>query len=94
MISSGLPVGVKPAGKKREEKPTFEKPIWVSRFSNETKNGDIANNVTTNTTITDKTRFNIHKLVKKDCNIESLNLVSFRTEVSTNDLEIFCEPEM
>lgn len=67
------------------EKPKFTKAVWVSRFDPSTTCDEITNYIMENTKIDDKTKFNVHKLVKKDQDLSQLKFVSFKLEVN-NDL--------
>lgn len=83
--TSGLSVVARP---KPIEKPNFTKAVWVSRFSPTTTTDEIAKYIMENASIEDKTRFNIHKLVKKDQNLSLLKFVSFKLEVNEADFKL------
>lgn len=78
----------------RDEQPKFEKALWVSRLSPDTSIDDVIDFITTNTPVTDKSKMNVHKLVKKGVDLASLQFVSFKVELSAEDLDILNEPNM
>lgn len=71
-----------------DAKPKFEKALWVSRFKPDVSNEEVANYITTSTPINDKERIAVHKLVKKDADLSTLKFVSFKIEMSAEDLDI------
>lgn len=87
---SGLSVIAQP---KQIEKPNFSKAVWVSRFSPATTSDEITKYITENSSIVDKTRFNVHKLVKKDQNLSLLKFVSFKIEVNDDDFNMLINEE-
>lgn len=88
---SGLSVVAKP---KRPEKPSFTKAIWVSRLNPETTTEQIAEYIVKNTSITDKAKFNVHKLVKKDRELSTLKFVSFKIEANQEEFDVLSEPDI
>lgn len=90
---SGLSVVAK-REPKRDEKPKFEKAIWVSRLSPNTTEDEVIEFITSNTPVTDKTKISVHKLVKKDADISSLKFVSFKVELNGNDFDVLNDPEV
>lgn len=76
----------------RVEKPTFTRAVWISRLNPETTNEDIVNYIIVNTQITDTARFNVHKLIKKGCDLSTLKFVSFKIEVNDDDFVILNDP--
>lgn len=75
-------------------KPRFEKAIWASRFSPSTTTEEINQFIIENTPVKDPSRFTIHKLVKKDCDLTSLRFVSFKVATNTDDFDILCDPDI
>ena len=88
---TGLSVVGKP---KRIEKPKFTKALWVSRIGPETTEGELADWISKNTTVTDCSKFKAHKLVKKDCDLKSLKFVSFKIEMNDEEYNILCDPNI
>lgn len=79
---------------KRDEKPKFSKAIWISRFAASTTCDDISRLIVENTPIDDKSKFNVHKLVKKDKDLATLKFVSFKIEVNDEDFETLIDPDV
>lgn len=80
--------------RKIDEKPKFEKAIWLSRLSPNTTEEEIIDFITANTPVTDKTKMNVHKLVKKDADLSLLNFVSFKVELNVTDFDVLNDPEV
>lgn len=72
----------------RDNKPKFEKALWVSRLNPATTNDDVIAYITSNTSIIDKERISVHKLVKKDIDLSTLKFVSFKVEMNADDLTV------
>lgn len=72
----------------RDDKPKFEKALFVSRLLPATTVDGIVDFVVKNTPINVKERMNVHKLVKKGVDEATLDFVSFKIEVSAEDLDI------
>lgn len=89
--SCGLSVVSKP---KRDEKPKFDKAIWVSRFNRDTTVEEITDYILTETNIDDKSMYTVHKLVKKDCDLTTLKFVSFKIQVNEDNFAILMDPDM
>lgn len=87
---TGLSIIAQP---KRVEKPNFSKSVWVSGFGPDTPSEQISNYILQNTTITDKAKFNIHKLVKKGQDVSSLKFVSFKIEVNDVEFDLLVDPD-
>lgn len=88
---TGLSVVAKP---KRIKKPTFTKALWISRLNPETSEGEIADYIAQNTSITDFSKFKAHKLVKKDCDLTALKFVSFKIEMNDEEYDILSNPDV
>lgn len=69
------------------------KSVWVSGFHPDTTTDEIANYITENTAVTDKTKFYISKLVKKDHDITKMTFISFKIDVSPEDFDVLCKRE-
>lgn len=90
---TGLSV-VKNQKPERTEKPSFPRAVWISRLNPETSNEDIANYIIANTPIKDHANFNVHKLVKKDCDLSTLKFVSFKIQVEMDNFDHLMDPEL
>lgn len=84
---SGLSV-VPKLNRSKDDKPKFDKALFVSRFHPETTCEQITEYITSNTTVTDGTKFNVHKMVRKDADISALKFVSFKVELNADELDI------
>lgn len=80
--------------RKIDEKPKFEKAIWISRLSPDTTEDQIIDYIVNNTAVTDRTKMNVHKLVKKGVEMSSLNFVSFKVELNIADFDVLNDPEV
>lgn len=80
--------------RKNEEKPKFEKAIWISRLNPDTSEEQVIDYIVNNTSVTDKTKMNAHKLVKKGTEMSSLNFVSFKVELNLADFDVLNDPEV
>lgn len=85
--ASGLSVVPKP-NRNNEDKPKFEKALYVSRMHPMTTCEEITAYITSNTTVTVPSRFSVHKMVKKDADLSSLKFVSFKIELNIDDLDV------
>lgn len=83
-VFTGLSVVAK---QKRIEKPTFKMAVWVSRLLPGTTNDDMANYIVSNKIIAERSKFNVHKLIKKDQDESTLKFVSFK--VHTADTYVY-----
>lgn len=90
-VNSG---GLAVAPEKIKLNQKFEKAIWISRLNPSVSIDDITNYITANTSITDTSRFKIFKLVKKDRDLSTLNFVSFKIELNTEDFDILVDPDV
>lgn len=90
--ASGLVVVAKPAPKKPAEKPKFEKAVWVSRLGPTVTEECIKNHIASISSIS--SNFTVHKLVKKDRDVSTLNFVSFKIAVNIPDFEILNDPSV
>lgn len=78
---------------KRVEKPTFKKAIWVSGFDPMTTSEEIVDYIVSETSVSDKLKFNVHKLVKKDKDMTTLKFVSFKIGVNEEEFDTLCDPD-
>lgn len=76
----------------RDDKPKFEKAIWVSRLRPDVTEEQVVEFITSNTSATDKTKMNVHKLVKKDADLTLLKFVSFKIELNVDDFNLLNDP--
>lgn len=90
-LSTRLHVVAKP---QRIEKQKFSKAIWVSGFEPATTPEEIVEYIESETPVSDKSKFNVHKLVKKDMDVSSLRFVSFKIEVNEEEFVVLCNPDM
>jgi hypothetical protein len=92
--SSKLSV-VKPIAKPAPiAKPTFNRAIWVSRFNPLTEPSTIVDYIVSDTPVTDTSKFNVQKLVKKGTDLDTLKFVSFKIEVNEDEYKILSDPDM
>lgn len=80
---NGLSV-VKP-NRNRDDEPEFKKALYVSGLHPTTSNGELADYIVQNTSVNDKTEFNVHKMVKKDADLSVLRFVSFKVEMNDDE---------
>lgn len=90
----GLSVVRLPTPKPRNEIRKFEKAIWISRLNPSTTPEEILEYISANTAVTDVSKLNCHKLVKKDRDLSTLSFVSFKIEMNTDDFNILCDPSV
>lgn len=83
-------VAAKPQPKKQNEKPKFEKAVWVSRLPTTTTDDMIREHITELQTVS--SNFEIHKLVKKDRDLSELSYISFKIAVNDADFAILNDP--
>lgn len=76
----------------RVEKPVFGKAIWVSGLAPTTTEQEIIDYIVNDTPINDKSKFRVHKLVKKGQDLSTLKFVSFKVEVNEGDFDVLCDP--
>lgn len=72
----------------RDEKPKFMKALYVSGLNPVTTNDELCNYIVAYTPVTDKAKFNVHKMFKKDADISSWKYVSFKVEMNDDELNI------
>lgn len=72
----------------RDDKPMFEKALYVSRLDPATSNDQLTEYIVANTPVTDATKFKIHKMVKKGTDESTLKFVSFKVELNAVELDI------
>ena len=89
--SAGLSVVAKP---KRPEKPSFSKAIWISRLTPTETTENITEYIVSNTSVTDKSKFTVHKLVKKDRELSTLRFVSFKIEVNQDEFDVLIKEDI
>lgn len=82
---NGLSVVSKPI-RNRDDKPKYEKALYVSGLDPSTTNEQITEYIVENTSVDDKDKFNVHKMVKKDADITTLKYVSFKVELNVDEL--------
>lgn len=75
-------------------KPTFDRAIWVSRLNPLMEPSEIIDYIVSETPVTDPSKFNVQKLVKKGTDLGTLKFVSFKIEVNEDDYKILIEPDM
>lgn len=75
------------------EKPVFNKAIWISGFNPMTTTEEIIEYIVSETSVKEKSKFNVHKLVKKGQDMSALRYVSFKIEVNEEDFAVLCEPD-
>lgn len=84
--ASGLSVVPKP-NRNKENKPKFDKALFVSRMHPMSTCEEITGYIISNTTVKDPSKFNVHKMVKKDADLSSLKYESFKVELNEDDLD-------
>lgn len=94
VVVGGLAVVPQSSQSSGAEKSKFDKAVWISRLSPAVTSDEIAAYVTSNTSITDEKRINVHKLVKKDQDLSQLKFVSFKIELNGADFDILIEPDV
>lgn len=82
---NGLSVVPKP-NRSRDAQPKFETALYVSGLDPSTTNEQLNEYIVANTSVTDATKFKVHKMVKKDADLSQLKYVSFK--VLMNDAEL------
>lgn len=75
-------------------KPTFNRAIWVSGFNPSTEPSTIVDYIVSDTPVTDTSKFNVQKLVKKGTDLGTLKYVSFKIEVNEDEYKILIERNM
>lgn len=95
-INIGPPPAAKPsaAPKPKNDKPKFEKSVWISKLDPSVSVDMMNEFILANTELTEKTQFNVHKLVKKDADISELSNVSFKIDVNEQHFDMLLNPEM
>lgn len=90
---NGLSV-VPKLNRNRDERPKYEKALYVSGLDPMTSSEQLAEFIIANTPVNDLNRFKVHKMVKKDADVSKLKFVSFKVELNVNDLEILENVEL
>jgi hypothetical protein len=72
----------------KNDKPKFEKALFVSRLDPTTTCEQMVNYIKEHTPVNDETRFHVHKMVKKDADVTTLRFVSFKIELNVADLDV------
>lgn len=83
--ANGLVVVAKPEPKVRAEKPKFEKAVWISRLGTSVTEDIVRDYITQNTSVSN---CSVHKLVKKDRDLSTLNFISFEIAVNETDFAV------
>lgn len=91
MSTKGLTVVAKPP---KIEKPRYTKAVWISRLEPETTDSDIATYITENTLIKEKSKFDVHKLVKKGQDLSTLKFVSFKIAMNQDEFDVLMDPDV
>lgn len=93
-INIGPPPTAKPsaATKPKHDKPKFEKSVWISKLDPSISNEMMSEFILTHTDLTDKSQFNVQKLVKKDADIAELSYVSFKIDVNEQHFDALMNP--
>lgn len=86
-VTSGFAVVPKPI-RVLEQKPKFEKALVIRRVDPMVTNEQIIDYITTNTTVKDPAKFNVHKMVRKDAVLSELRFVSFKIELNNDDFDV------
>lgn len=89
--TSGLVVVAVPETKIRAEKPKFTKAVWISRLGPTTTEEMVREYITQNTSVSN---CSVHKLVKKDRDLSTLNFISFKIAVNETDFGILNDKEV
>lgn len=94
-INIGPPPAAKPSAvtKPKNDKPKFEKSVWISKLDPSVSNEMMSEFILTHTDLTDKSQFNVHKLVKKDADITELSYVSFKIDVNEQHFDALMNPD-
>lgn len=80
--------------KVREMKPTFDRALCLSGLDPMTPVEEIVNHICDNTPVTDKSKFKVYKLVKKDRDLSTLSFVSFKIEVNQPEFDELFDPSL
>lgn len=72
----------------RDVQPKFAKALYVSRLNPATTNEQLSDYIVTNTPVTEKSKFNVHKMIKKGVDKSTLKFVSFKVEMNAEKLNI------
>lgn len=73
--------------RKKNDKQKFSHAIRLTPFNPNTMPDDVIDYITKNTPVTDKSKMNVHKLVKKDADLSLVNFVSFKVELNEADYD-------
>lgn len=79
---------------KRNEMPSFDRTIWISRIEPSTEPSAIADYIVSETSVTDKSKFNVRKLVKPGTDCSTLKSVSFKIEVNDDEYSVLIDPNV
>lgn len=69
-------------------KPKFGKALYVSRLNPATTNEQLIEYIVGNTPVTDPSKFNVHKMIKKGIDESTLKFVSFKVEMNVEELDV------
>lgn len=72
----------------KDDKPKFEKALFVSRLDPTTTCEQMVNYIKVHTPVKDENRFHVHRMVKKDADVTALRFVSFKIELNVDDLDV------
>lgn len=89
--ANGLTAARKP---ERIDKPSFERALFVSGLDPATTNEQLSDYIVENTSVIDKTKFNVHKMVKKDADVSSLKFVSSKVAMNVDELDVLDNKEL
>lgn len=93
--SSNKLCAVKPMVKSKPiERTSFGRAIWISRINPSTESSAIVDYIVSETSVTDKSKFNVRKLVKNGTDCSSLKFVSFKIEVNEDEYGVLNDPNV
>lgn len=72
----------------RDVNPIFAKALYVSRLNPATTNEALSDYIVENTSVKDKTKFKVYKMIKKGVDESTLKFVSFKVEMNEEELEV------
>lgn len=76
------------------QKGSFNRALWISRFNPLTEPSEIIEYIASETPVSDKSKFNVRKLVKKGTDLSTLKFVSFKIEVNDPEYDILADPDV
>lgn len=79
---------VVPRMDRSESSPKFAKALYVSRLNPATTKEALSDYIVANTSVTDKAKFNVHKMIKKGIDETTLKFVSFKVEMNVEELNV------